>query len=105
MPKGIILHVKTYDFDKDGKNVKGTSVQYITSDNLDPVDNPEGSKGYMPIKESLPYNSFSSFPIVPGIYELEYNVKPTSKGLIQKLDSVRFICEVGGEVPDKKWRG
>lgn len=69
--KIFILSARAYSFadEKTGQQRDGISIMYITADNLDHQENPDGSLGYIPCKQSVPLNFKSKLGSVPGWYK------------------------------------
>ncbi len=101
--KAIVLHIKPYSFkdEKTNRQVEGLSVHYLPTETLDPLTEQNGTRGYLPVKETLMISEYEKFPSVPAVYELDYYTVSTGRGIIQKLKSAKYICEIGGEVKFK----
>lgn len=96
--KGILIYAKPWQMldEKTGANRQGISIEYLACENLDPVVNEDGSMGVRHCKESIPLTMSASIIKVPGLYDLEFGLKPGSKGKMEvKLVGVNYISPVG----------
>ena len=75
--KILVLYCNSYNFtdDRTGQIKEGVSFRYIFSDDLAPVVNSNGSKGYTIQKASLPLSSAPAFISVPGVYVCAMDIK------------------------------
>lgn len=80
--RAIVLSASQYSFkDKDDKTLEGCSVHYILTDNLAPhSDGERPIKGYKPAKATLRKEAYDTIREVPGLYNLEVELKPGSDG-------------------------
>lgn len=95
--KGIVIYAKAWNImdEKTGANRAGVSLEYLACENLDPVVNEDGSMGVRHCKESVPLTMRESIIKVPGIYDLEFGMKPGSKGKMEvKLKGVNYVGDV-----------
>jgi hypothetical protein len=78
MSKFFVLYVRQYDFTEDsGKRVQGLKMTYLD----EPVENTSMAKGRPPMTiTSSDISLWSSFSSVPGYYDLEFTMRPDSKG-------------------------
>lgn len=94
---GIILSARPWEMeDEVTKEVRrGVSVQYVLNPNLDPVDNEDGVKGILVGKSSMPLKEFKSLTVVPGVYDMHFDItiKGGKPGL--KLSMAIPLGEVG----------
>lgn len=78
--KYLVLGVKKFDFDnkETGEVVKGMN---ITAVDIAHNENEADKKGILPIKLKSPDTSlFQKFNVLPGIYDIEFSMKPDAKG-------------------------
>lgn len=101
--KAVVIGVRPYEFEDErtGRNISGISVFYLPTGSMEPSEG-NGIKGYIPIKESLNLSCLKKFPSVPGIYELSYIPRPSSKGIMQKLADAEYICDIDGNIAKSK---
>ncbi len=87
----VVLSATQYNMvnGETGEIVKGTSVRYALTDTLAPVED-EQLKGYKLAKTSLPYEAYSSFKEVPGIYETVLNFNIAGDGTT-KIKAADFV--------------
>jgi len=79
----IVLSVSQYSFEdeKAKKVVEGCSMHYILTANLAPhADGERPIKGRKPAKATLPVDAYNTIGEVPGLYNLEFEIKPGSDG-------------------------
>lgn len=97
--KGVVIYANPWSMidEKTGKGMEGITVEYLACENLNPVVNEDGSLGVRHCKESIPLSLSPEIKQVPGLYELEFGLKPGTKGKMQvKLVGLRFVSTVGG---------
>ena len=84
----IVLSVNRYQMvdQSTGDVNEGTTVRFLYSDNLNPVQEPD-VKGHRPGKASLPYNDFERFPEAPALYSCDLTIKVASDGKAQTVAS------------------
>lgn len=87
----LVIGVSKYNFkNTEGQQISGVKVNY-----LDEKETSENAKGYMPIKITAKEELYPFFKVVPGLYDLDFNMKPDGKGKPQLvLKSVEFKKEV-----------
>jgi hypothetical protein len=94
---GIIYYSKAWDMqdEKTGERRQGVSVEYLAVKNLAPVVNDDGSKGVRHTKESIPLDKLDKLEKVPGVYKLDFGMKPGSRGKMEvKLVDVTYVGDV-----------
>lgn len=91
--KGIVFFATPWNMlDDAGTERRGVVIEYLMTDNITPVVNKDGSRGFRHCKESLSIDKLSKIKEVPGIYDLKFVFKPGSKGKPAiKLDDVEFV--------------
>lgn len=84
----VVLGVRDYDFvDDKGQRRSGIKVFY-----LDEKENTPHSRGYLPLVLTAPHEFLSSFPVVPGVYDLSFKQKPDRTGrVVITLRSARYV--------------
>lgn len=95
--KGIVIYAKPWAMqdEKTMVNRQGISIEYLAAENLNPVVNEDGSLGVRHCKESVPLTMNESIIKVPGIYDLEFGMKPGSRGKMEvKLVGLNYIGDV-----------
>jgi len=93
----IILHTNIYDFedDKTQKRISGLKIQYIFSDDLEPVAFDQDDKGYQVASAIMPKQNDFMLEKVPGAYKPKFITRVNAKGQpVQKLAGVEYICSV-----------
>ncbi len=101
--KGILIYAKSWQMvdEKTGANRQGISIEYLACEDLKPVVNEDGSMGVRHCKESVPLTMRDSIIKVPGLYDLEFGMKPGSRGKMDvKIVGLNYIGDVL-PVPDK----
>lgn len=91
--KCILLYSRPYRMvdEKTGQVNEGISMQYLTSDNLNPVSDKD-SKGIKSAKDSLPLAFAEKITEVPALYELSFSMSVNAQGKPQmKVTDVNFI--------------
>ena len=81
----LVLGVSRYSItdEKSGEVNRGNTVNYILSETLaQNEDKVLGQKGYRPARNSVPYENYDDFTVVPGLYELTFSQKIDSKGKV-----------------------
>lgn len=94
---GILTYAKPWQMqdERTGAQREGLTVEYLACDNLNPVTNEDGSVGVRHCKESVPLGFMSTITNVPGLYELEFGMKPGSRGKMEvKLVGFKYIGDV-----------
>lgn len=97
MSQITILHSNPYNFvdEKTQNTVKGLKLDYIFTDDLEPIELDNREKGYSPAKASISYDLQHKVKAVPGVYQAKFYQSVNAKGqLIQKLIDVDFICTI-----------
>ena len=92
----VVLGVRDYDFiDEKGQRRSGIKVFY-----LDEKDDGAHSRGYLPLVLTAAHEFLSSFPVVPGVYDLEFKQKPDRRTgrVVISLRSARYVSEF--DIPD-----
>ena len=91
--KILVLYCNSYNFtdDRTGQIKEGVSFRYILSDELAPVVNSNGSKGYTIQKASLPLSFASAFVSVPGVYDCVMDVRDKGGQVTLVPASVTYI--------------
>src|SRR5690242_16015803 len=88
--KVIILgHAKPFDFKTDaGDQLKGVKISYI---NAVPSIQP-GTKGFLPLQESLDPIALNDIKELPGVYEVTYAMRPGAGNKpVACMASLKFI--------------
>lgn len=88
MAQHIVLGVRDFDFvDDKGQRRTGIKVFY-----LDQPENSDHSRGFLPLVLTAPYDLLEQFPVVPGIYDLEFRQKPDRTGkVVLSLRSAEYL--------------
>lgn len=73
---------------------EGITIEYVMTDNLNPVTNEDGSMGYRQVKESINIQNAKQIVKVPGIYEMIYGYTVRRGKPILKLQELKFVSEV-----------
>lgn len=91
--KILVLYCNSYNFtdDRTGQIKEGVSFRYIVSDDLAPINNPNGSKGYTIQKASLPLSFAPAFSSVPGVYDCMFDMKDKGGQVTLVPVSVTYI--------------
>lgn len=95
--KGIVIYAKPWQMqdERTGQNRAGISLEYLACENFEPVVNEDGSMGVRHCKESVPLELSKSITSVPGLYDLEFGMKPGSRGKMEvKLVGLRYLGDV-----------
>ena len=90
----IILSVDRYNMTTDdGKTMKGCTMFYYPSDNLNPTDYGEDSLGNKPTKESMPYEFFEEAKLhgIPCTAKVSYVMRPKNGNIVLKVDKLEFL--------------
>jgi hypothetical protein len=97
MSKYFVLFVRRYDFsDVAGKRIQGLKMTYLD----EAVENTTTTKGRPPMTVTSPdLAMWHSFTTVPGHYDLDFRMKPDSKG------KPTLVLQGAKLVPDDKGPG
>lgn len=93
----FVFYANRWNFPTDdGKVMEGTSVHYLSTDDMSAVSSDDGNnKGIRSGKGTLPFNDMRKLTFVPGIYEGEFTPAMDSKGnLTLKLVDVKPVSPV-----------
>jgi hypothetical protein len=93
----IIFYTKPWDMidEQTGQRKTGITVEYLMAENMNPVVNENGSKGYGYNKESLASDKLPKIKEVPGYYTLKFSLQSGSKGKpVIKLTDIEFLNPV-----------
>lgn len=94
---GIITYSKPWNMtdDRTGQMKQGVSIEYLACDKLTPVINDDGSRGVRHCKESISTELLTKIIAVPGMYKLDWGMKPGSKGKMEvKLVDIEYVGTV-----------
>ena len=77
----------------------GCTVRYLLSEDIEPKKETKSgknlTKGVKPAKCTIPYNDYSKYDVVPGLYEASLGFDVDSKGNTKlKIDDFRFLSEI-----------
>lgn len=88
--KVFVLGAKQYNFKEEGtgRQMSGTTVFYV-----DPHYEEEGVQGHVPLKASLPFESFGSF-VGPGYYDMLSRHVRSGQQLALKAVGFEFLESV-----------
>lgn len=94
--KAIVLFANPWRMQDEmtGKVREGITVEYVMTDNLDPVTNEDGSMGYRHVKESINIHNAKQIVKVPGIYEMNYGYTIKRGKPVMMLAEMKFLSEV-----------
>jgi hypothetical protein len=91
--EAIVTYVRSYNFpdEKTKREVSGVSIEYLITDNLNPVAEGE-AKGVRISSDILPYEKRDNIGAVPGKYEISFTMQPSKSGKPQlRIADVKFI--------------
>ncbi len=93
----LVLNTKSYNFvdKKTGQNVAGSNVTFVTKQDI------KGELIYIVSKQNSPDMSEmnSLFPTVPGIYDIEFDLLPsTGSKLNTKISKAEFLSKIDLEI-------
>ena len=75
--KALVYSVSRYDFEADGKSLRGTKVGV-----LEKTEDDNNRLGYLSmVLQSNDYELYDLFFQVPGIYDIEVKMLPGAKGI------------------------
>lgn len=94
----LVLYSGTYAVPDERTGVvnEGCSMSYYMLTDLQPVNNPDGTRGMRPAKCTVDtfWNS-TKFTRVPGIYQAEFGFKVGSNGKpVLYVTDVEYLCDV-----------
>lgn len=105
--KMVVLSTQRYSMTntETGEIVRGTSVRYVLSEDLAPV-NENGFRGLKVAKCSIPYDDYDKVTVVPGLYGAEFDVNIGADGKpVLKPNNFKIISDVriaaGSDKTDK----
>lgn len=95
--KIFIFHANPYKFDDQstGQHREGISIHYLMTDNLNDIENGDGSYGYAPAKDSISRDQIDNLQSVPGFYDATFIMAPSKGQTRLKLSSVKLVSKVG----------
>lgn len=71
--KALVVGVKTYSFQNEqGQKIEGARVSYLT--NIQSTKSNE--VGFLPMQTSVPLNMINQVSVVPGIYDIKFDMVP-----------------------------
>lgn len=93
----LVLNTKSYNFTdkKTGQNVTGSNVTFVTKQDIN------GELTYIVSKQSSPDMSAmgSLFPTVPGLYDIEFELLPsTGSRLNTKISKSEFLTKINEDL-------
>lgn len=90
MSKKIILAKQEYDFESEGKRIKGCKITYLGK-KPSPLEN---IKGYTPIVANINDDIASCIEVVPAVYEIEFEqVAGRNNKAVTFVSDIEFIKE------------
>lgn len=94
--RGVVVFANPWNMvdENTGKQREGVTLQYIMADNMLPVVNDDGSKGVKYCQESITSDKLPNIQSVPGIYDLEFAIKPSKGKMTLKLENLKFVSPV-----------
>lgn len=95
--KGLVIFTKPWEMvdERTGEKREGLTVEYLMAENLNPVVGEDGSKGVRHCKETIGTDKALNVKDVPGWYNLEFGLKPGSKGKMEvRLQDIHFVGPV-----------
>lgn len=92
MERVLMLRASKYDFAPEGggKNIVGAKVVILNPEKSASGDN----KGLNVITMKTDVFVYETLQYVPGWYDVEYNIIPTSKGANIEVSEAKFIANV-----------
>lgn len=92
--KVILLYARPYSISENGKTNEGITIQYLISDNLNPVSTTD-EFGFRVTKGSIPLDQFKNIDKTPGLYDGSFTMKTGADGKAAlKLNELKFIKEI-----------
>lgn len=90
----LVLATKRYNFkNNEGENVRGIKVTYCDEPVYD-----KDTKGFSPMTITVPIEFWPMFEHVPGLYDIDFRLKPDQKGKAQLVFSdASFVAPI--EIP------
>lgn len=74
---GLVLGVRTWDYEKEGRRRQGASIQVVLADRGGADDS---RRGLDVVEERLPLDLVSQLRDLPGVYELRYELGRSFNG-------------------------
>lgn len=89
----IVLSAKCWSMeDEETKVVRaGVSIHYILTQNLSDFTDTDGTRGYIPIKQSIPIELQKNLVSVPGIYDADLTMKVSDGKNVLKVTSLDYV--------------
>lgn len=88
----LVLHVRPYDFEADGRRIQGASVTYI--DPSTPLT-AQGERGHPPLSLSVDSDAARQITEVPGFYVLDFAHRRGKNGRPQvMLAGAQLVADV-----------
>jgi hypothetical protein len=72
----MVLNVRSYDFEDEGKRIKGMSMTYITGD----VEAVPTRRGVTPMTVSIAQDLYDLMQVVPGVWDIQFSQRPGRGG-------------------------
>ncbi|AFS79927.1 hypothetical protein Curi_3p00030 (plasmid) [Gottschalkia acidurici 9a] len=90
MSKKIVLAKQSYDFESDGKRIKGCKITYLGK-NPSPLENVQG---YTPIIANIGEDVAKCIDVVPALYDIEFEqVAGKNNKAVTFVSDIEFIKE------------
>lgn len=104
MSRYLVLHVRPYDFEDDGRRIQGSSVTYL--DPSTPLT-ATGERGHPPLSLSVDTGVDRQMQEVPGFYDLSFTQRRGKNGRPQLvLAGARLVAGVDlTDAPSENQRG
>lgn len=94
--RAIVIFAKPWRFvdENTGQVREGVSLEYLMTDSLSPIENDDGSAGYMILKESVGIDKMNQIVEVPGIYDITYGFELKKGKPVMKIKGMKFVSGV-----------
>lgn len=92
-----LLHSNIYDFEdpKTQRRISGVKLQYIFTDDLEPLVIDQNERGYQIAEAILPRENDFMIQKVPGVYNAKFITRVNAKNQpVQKLVGLEYINSI-----------
>ena len=89
----IVLSAKNWSLtdEQSGQQRAGISIHYLMTDNLASFTDVDGTRGYIPAKQSIPVDQANTLVDVPGVYEAEFLMRASGGKNVLSISSLRYL--------------
>lgn len=83
--------------EQTGQQRAGVSIHYLMTDKLVPFTDVDGTRGYVPAKQSIPVDQAGSLVEVPGVYEADFVMRASGGKNVLSISSLKYLGAAKGD--------